>query len=58
MFKKLICKLFGHQFKFYPTNNAKHHCERCGLVQWVMEDRFPEIGKPKYIWKDMFYDND
>lgn len=39
----------------HDDNSFKRRCASCGLLQYLFERRFPDIGEAKYNWQDMGY---
>lgn len=34
----------------WKEDGFRRHCPRCGTHQMRMENRYPEVGQPKYEW--------
>lgn len=63
MFRKLICRVKGHQFKYWHTDKdtskekVYRKCQRCGLTQQEVWTGFAEfmwcpVGYTKQDWLD------
>lgn len=42
---KLKCKLFGHKYVMDPMTDTEPHCERCGGIDYVRDEKYIEAFK-------------
>lgn len=52
MIRRARCRAVGHRFVEF-SDGFKRHCPRCNKEEWVFSNPYPQIGQPKYEWKDM-----
>lgn len=50
--REAICHVAGHQWVEGKGIHYGHrHCLRCDKYEMLYENRYPEVGEPKYEWK-------
>ena len=42
---RLRCKLFGHKYVMDPMTDTEPHCERCGGIDYVRDEKYIEAFK-------------
>jgi hypothetical protein len=44
-----FCEVFNH--KWIEDDLGHRHCERCDRREMLYENRYPDVGEPKYEWR-------
>lgn len=50
--KWLLRKFHKHDFQTF-SDGTKRKCIKCNQEEWLFENRYSDIGQPKYHWKEV-----
>lgn len=46
------CRLLGHDWLEDERNPYKRQCKRCKKMSYLLENKYPRVGEPRYEWSN------